>query len=101
MFFIFGWGNSDKTLGQGCTLECPNCHNVRQWSVVETSQKASLFFIPVAKWAPKYWMVCPICSWSVELLSREHAYRVLESTPQHNDVACNEIGRGLGTGTRL
>lgn len=101
MFFIFGWGNSDKTLGEGCTLECPNCHNVRRWTVIERSQKASLFFVPVAKWAAKYWMVCPVCAWSVELLSREQADRVLASTPQHNDAACSEVGHGLGTGARL
>lgn len=100
MFLIFGWGNSDKALGEGCTLECPNCHNVRRWQVVQSSQKASLFFIPVAKWGSKYWMVCPVCSESVELLSEQQARQVLATTSEQNDEACAEISRGLGTATR-
>lgn len=101
MFFIFGWGNSDKPLGAGCTLECPNCHNTRRWTVVERSKKVSLFFVPVAKWAATYWTVCPVCSWSVELPSQEQANRVLASTAERNDAVCSEIGRDLETGTRL
>lgn len=73
MFFLVGWGQSADILGAGYALMCPNCHNATTWLVATTSRKASLFFVPIAKWQREYWMYCPICSAAARLDSREQA----------------------------
>ena len=77
MVFVGGWGRSNKTIGIGPLLECDNCNNTNNFKVFETSRKATLYFIPVAKWERQYWMVCPICSYGTELESLEQAQKIV------------------------
>jgi hypothetical protein len=91
MFVIFGWGGAKKILGDGLALLCPNCHNARTWQVIRTSKKATLFFVPVAKWSQKYWMVCPVCSAALELESQEQAQAALAAAIQQNDELKSEL----------
>lgn len=78
MVFIGGWGSGSKILGNGPILECENCHNENHFQVRESSKKATLYFIPVAKWDKHYWLVCPICQYGVELDSIEQARAIIE-----------------------
>jgi len=74
---IFGWGSDCKVMGEVGLVECPNCHNTGSWQIVETCKRASLYFIPVAKWQRRYYCVCPVCNCGFELPSREHAQDIL------------------------
>jgi len=64
-------------MGKAHVIHCSNCHNETAWEVVETSKRASLYFVPVAKWARHYFLACPICDCGVELNGREEAQDVL------------------------
>ncbi|NQU23405.1 MAG: zinc ribbon domain-containing protein [Candidatus Nealsonbacteria bacterium] len=79
---VFGWGGGHKVLGEGFFVHCPNCGNATQWTVVETSKRISLYFVPVAKWSKRYWMTCSVCSGGVELPSRQFAQQVLAAALQ-------------------
>ena len=100
MFWIFGWGGSTKVLGDGYTLQCPNCHNTRTWQVVRSSLRASVFFIPVAQWNHKYQMVCPVCSAGMELESLQEAQEALTTTHQQTEALRSRFTRRLGEGVR-
>jgi len=99
MFVLFGWGGSNKVLGVGYTLECPNCHNSRTWHVVQSNRKVSVFFVSVVKWDKKYWMVCPVCSAGLELESQQQAQEVLATALQQNQALRSELIRRLGRST--
>jgi pyruvate-formate lyase-activating enzyme len=98
MLLLFGWGGSSKVLGEGYTLECPNCHNTRTWQVLRSSRKISVFFVPVAKWNTQYWMVCPVCSAGLELTSQQQAQEVLATALQQNGVLRTALIRQMGEG---
>lgn len=80
MVFVGGWGRGSKVIGSGPYLKCNNCHNSNNYKIFETSRKATLYFIPVAKWDRQYWMVCPICNFGTELDSLEQAQKIVSET---------------------
>lgn len=77
MILIAGYGRRAKALGEGPTIDCPNCGNTVPTIVFETSKRATLMFIPVATWKKEYWLVCPVCERGAALRSRQHAQRVV------------------------
>ena len=94
MFIFFGGGGtSSEMLGEGYELDCPNCHNSRRWQVIRTQNSASVFFIPVAKWGVKYWAICPICSATADLHSKEEAMQVLETASNPSSELREELIR--------
>ncbi|MFW0862649.1 MAG: zinc-ribbon domain-containing protein [Candidatus Komeilibacteria bacterium] len=64
---IFGWGKKSKKIADVGLMTCRNCMNVAGAEVRELSNKASLYFVPVAKWNKKYYLVCPVCDAGFEL----------------------------------
>lgn len=74
---IFGWGKNSKEIGKGLIQECPNCKNVRQWIIVETSKKVSLYFVPVAKWNKEFFCICPVCNNGIKLDSLDDAHKIM------------------------
>jgi hypothetical protein len=76
---VFGWGKNCKEIGKGLIQECPNCKNIKQWVIVQTSKKASLYFVPVAKWNKQYFCACPVCNNGVKLESLEDAHKIMEA----------------------
>lgn len=99
MFFFFGsGGTSSEMIGEGYAIDCPRCHNVRPWPVARSENRASVFFIPVAKWGRKYWTYCPICSTSASLSSEEEARQVLATATQPLPELRDEIIRRASTG---
>ena len=95
MFILLGLGGRRRVLGEGFLLDCPNCSNVAVWQVVATSSGVSVFFVPVAGWNHKYWMVCPICSAAVPLESKEDALRTLAGAFQSNEAVRTELIKRL------
>jgi uncharacterized Zn finger protein (UPF0148 family) len=74
---VFGWGRGSNVLGELGEIECPNCDNCATWQVVEASRKATVYFLPVAKWDLLYFAVCPICSNGFQIETREEAQDLL------------------------
>ena len=91
MFILLGFGGRRRVLGEGFLLECPSCNNAVVWEVVATSSGVSVFFVPVAGWNRKYWMVCPICSAAIPLESKEEALRTLAGAFQSNETVRTEL----------
>jgi hypothetical protein len=85
---VFGWGSGAKSLGDGFIATCRHCSNTRPFSVVETSRKITLYWLPVAKWNKQYYYICPVCSHGFEIPSKELAQRILAAAfrdPYHPD----------------
>ena len=76
---VFGWGKNCKEIGKGLIQECPNCKNVKQWVIVKTNKKVSLYFVPVAKWNKEYFCICPVCNNGIKFDSLEDAHKVMEA----------------------
>jgi len=95
---IFGWGGNCKIMGEVGLVDCPNCNNTASWQVVETSKRASLYFIPVAKWQRQYFCVCPVCSCGTELGNREQAQDLLLKALENREKSkiANAIIREAG-----
>jgi len=64
---IAGWGKKSKKIADAGLLKCRNCNNIAAFEVRELANTASLYFIPVAKWHRKTYLVCPICKTGYEL----------------------------------
>jgi len=64
---IGGWGKKSKKVADAGLLKCKNCNNTAAFEVRELANTASLYFIPVAKWNKKTYLVCPICEAGYEL----------------------------------
>ncbi len=75
MFFIgiFGVDMQATPLGVTAPKTCPRCHNAVPWTILETSRRFSLFFIPVFTWGRAYHVSCPICGESLPLRSHDEA----------------------------
>lgn len=88
MILIGGWGKKSKKIADAGLLKCKNCNNTASFEVRELANTASLFFVPVAKWNKKRYLVCPICEAGYEL-SEEDTKKLLQeiaSLPS-NDVS--------------
>jgi uncharacterized protein YjbI with pentapeptide repeats len=75
---VYGWGRGSKRLGEGFIGRCYHCSNQRRFVVVESSQRFTLYWIPVAKWNRHYFYICPVCNHGIELPNRELAGRILD-----------------------
>jgi zinc-ribbon family len=67
MFFLFGFGSTQKDLGPGEVRTCPNCGNTTPWRRVRTIKQLSVFFLPIARWGRRQLEVCGICGTAVEV----------------------------------
>lgn len=65
--FIAGWGKDNKKIAEAGIRRCDNCNNYTTWEIYKTSKKTTLYFIPIAKWKKKYFLVCTTCNASYEL----------------------------------
>lgn len=65
MFFLFGFGTKQKSLGPGDVRTCPRCHNTSQWLRMRQFSQFSVFFVPVARWKRRQFESCGICGASI------------------------------------
>lgn len=61
MFLLFGIGPKHEDLGPGETRTCQRCGNTTVWRRERTSQRFTLFFIPVLRWGRRETEACTIC----------------------------------------
>ena len=72
--FIGGWGNVRKKLVRSLgELPCPNCSRVTTWNVYDIEKRASVFFVPVMKYASQRVVVCSGCGAGAEVTDAEIA----------------------------
>lgn len=73
---IFGWGKKGKVIGYVGIDKCPNCKNYVHFSVYEYANNVNVYFISVAKFNRKNYLVCPVCDTAYELTGnlKEHYF---------------------------
>ena len=64
---IGGWGQKSKKIADAGLLTCKHCHNTSLFELRELSKALSLYFVPIAKWNKKTYLVCSICDMGYEL----------------------------------
>lgn len=90
---IAGWGKDAKVIAYLGLRKCPNCRNYDHWQLHEVQKKVTAFFVPVAKWGAKYYMVCNVCQASYEMDSAQKQQLLKESLeipPVETVMACWE-----------
>jgi transcription elongation factor Elf1 len=92
---LVGWGGKQKKLGETFLIACPNCNNDTVWQVIETSKRITLYFVPVAKWAKEYFLVCPVCSAGLQLRDRDEAEDLLLQVLEGKQDLLEEIAARL------
>jgi len=92
---VFGWGQDSRIMGEVGLVECNNCHNTVPWLVVETKKKATVYFVPFAKWQHRYLCICPVCKSGVELAGKEQAQDLLLKALEERERTRIQMG-GFG-----
>ena len=64
---IAGWGKKAKKLADAGLYKCENCNNITTFELKELANYASAYFIKIAKWKKKYYLICSICDAGYEL----------------------------------
>lgn len=68
---IAGWGKDAKDLAFAGIQKCGKCRNYAPIRLYEVSSRVTLYFIPVAKFNKKYYLVCPVCQAGAEVDQNE------------------------------
>jgi len=76
---IIGWGKKSKKIADAGIMKCGNCNNYSAFEIRELSSKVSLYFIPIAKWKKKTYLVCALCDAGYEL-SEKNKEKILQET---------------------
>ena len=90
---VAGWGKDAKVIAYLGIRKCPNCRNYDHWQLYEVQKKVTAFFVPIAKWGAKYYMVCNVCegSYEIEAAQKEQLLKEsLEIPPVATVMACWE-----------
>ena len=61
------WGKKAKMIGYWGILKCSNCKNYSHHDIYEMGNNVKLYFLTVAKYNNKKFLVCPICDSGYEL----------------------------------
>ena len=88
---IYGWGKKSKHLADMGIDKCNNCNNYAPFEVRELSNNASLFFVPMAKWNKKSYLVCTTCNAGYELNEETKNKFLADSVKLPSNSICVEI----------
>jgi len=82
MVVIFGFGEGKHDdLGEVAPAVCPNCHNQVFIHHVRSKKSVRLYFVPVVPYGTNDYLVCPICSWGLQVSQAQlPAVRSMSST---------------------
>ena len=94
---LAGWGDEAKVVGYMGILKCPNCRNYSNWVLLETKKKATVFFVPVAKWGTAYYGVCTVCEAGMEANEKEKADLLADSLKLPEIDTATEIWDALAS----
>lgn len=88
---IFGWGQGSKVLGEGFIQTCRQCGNTNRFLVVEESSNVNLYFVTVARFAYRYFYVCPTCYCGAPVPDRDMCQRILANALRNPAGADDEL----------
>jgi hypothetical protein len=75
MVVIFGFGEGKhEDLGEVAPAVCPNCHNQVFIHHVRSKKSVRLYFVPVVPYGTNDYLVCPICSWGLQVSQAQLPY---------------------------
>jgi putative oligomerization/nucleic acid binding protein len=75
MVVIFGFGEGKhEDLGEVAPVVCPNCHNQVFIHHVRSKKSVRLYFVPVVPYGTNDYLVCPICSWGLQVSQAQLPY---------------------------
>lgn len=77
MLLLFGWGKKSKKLADAGIMKCKNCNNYSTFEVRELAKNINVYFIPIAKWDKRTFLVCTICEAGYEL-TKEGREKILQ-----------------------
>lgn len=86
---FYGWGKDLKQIAYAGVEKCPNCKNFGHFSLCENSSYASLYFVTVAKWNKKYFLMCELCQKGCEIdaAGKDELLRMTIAIPPKEHVA--------------
>lgn len=91
---VFGWGKKGKVIGYVGIDKCPNCKQYVHFSIYEYSNRINVYFVPVAKFNKKHYLVCPVCEAAYELtgeLKEHYFYEMFNSmSPEDTEEIFSE-----------
>ena len=64
---VFGWGKKGKEIGYVGIDKCPNCRHYVHFYIYEYANRVNVYFVPIAKFNKKHYLVCPVCDAAYEL----------------------------------
>lgn len=88
---IFGWGKKGKFIGYVGIDKCPNCKHYVHFSIYEYSNRINIYFVPVAKFNKKEYLVCPVCDAAYELTGNLKNYYFSEMFSSMDSETTQEI----------
>ena len=59
---IINWGEKSKKVCDASINECSNCKDISTFEIRTMEKTAGMFFVSMAKWDKKYYLVCLQCS---------------------------------------
>lgn len=81
---VAGWGKGLRPIGYWGILKCSNCKNYTHFNLCELSNNIKLYFITVAKYNKKKYLVCPVCECGFDV-TEEKFSELIEKMPQRFD----------------
>ncbi len=83
---IFNWGEKSKKVCDASIYNCSNCNHLAPFEIRTDEKTAGMFFISMAKWGKKYYLVCQNCSAGFPVLEDkvEETLRIFTEAPSHN-----------------
>lgn len=69
------WGRRQglKKIADAGIMKCDRCGQLSTFEVEEFSKKATLYFVPIAKWGSKVYLVCTKCQNGFEIKDEKRA----------------------------
>ena len=64
---FYGWGKDLRQIAYAGIEKCQNCRNHSHFWICESASYAELYFIKLAKWNKKSFLMCETCQRGVEL----------------------------------
>lgn len=88
---ITSWGKKAKLIGYIGIMKCPNCKNYTHFSLYELFSNIKLYFVTVAKYNKKRYVVCSICEAGLELNEEDYNALVSALPQRFNEMKTTEI----------
>jgi len=67
MVIVWGWGNQYRKIADAGIIKCGGCNQYTTFEIRELAKKFELYFIPIARWGKRYFLVCNNCEAGYEL----------------------------------